>query len=169
MPVVGEFHQKYWNLSDTNAPPVHIGRGGYPIWQASVITPSLFGMVMAWIHHKLDVWRWWKPLFSRVAALSKEQRAVWLLALDSIESPAYGAAQQAVRETATTLGFNRPERWKDLSREVKDSPAKAENNFRHLLAVRKTDTFLRAQGSTLSNPELNLATELAYHGFSRAK
>jgi hypothetical protein len=167
MPLVGEFHQKYWNLSDTNAPPVHIGRGGYPVWQASVITPSLLGMLGAWLDTKLAQWRWWKPVIGRVNRLDSERRAVLLLTLDALEAPAYTAAQTAVRQTAVTLGFNRPSAWTDLSREVKSSPAKAENNYRHLLAVRKTDTTLREQGSTLTNPQLNLTTELAYHGFSR--
>jgi hypothetical protein len=169
MPLVGEFHQKYWNLSDTNLPPVHIGKGGYPVWQASVITPSLLGMIGAWIDSKIALYRWWKPLLRRIAALDREQRAVWLLTLDALEQPAYRAAQTAVRQTATTLGFNRPEAWTELSREVKSSPAKAENNYRHLLAVRKVDTMLREQGSTLTNPELNLTTELAYHGFARVR
>lgn len=169
MPLIGEFHTKYWENSDTNAAPVHIGRGGYPAWQASVITPSLLGMLGAWLDTKLAQWRWWKPVIGRVNALDAEQRGVLLLALESLESPGYRCAQAAVRQTAVTLGFNRPEAWKELSREVKDSPARAENNFRHLLAARKTGLALKAQGSTLTNPELNLTTELAYHGFARVK
>lgn len=167
MPLVGEFHQKYWNISDTNLPPVHIGRGGYPIWQASVITPSLLGMLGAWLDTKLEQFRWWRALYRRVTVLDRERRAVLLLTLDTLEMPAYTSAQVAVRQTAVTLGFNRPSAWTELSREVKDSPTRAENNYRHLLACRKVNLATRAQGSTLTNPELNLVTELAYHGFSR--
>jgi len=168
MPLVGEFHQKYWNISDTNLPPVHLGRGGYPIWQASVITPSLVGIVGAWLDTKLEQFRWWRALYRRIKVLDRERRAVLLIALETLEHPAYTSAQTAVRQTAVTLGFNRPEAWTELSRQVKGSPGRAENHYRHLLACRKVDTAVRAQGSTLTNPELNLVTELAYHGFSRA-
>lgn len=169
MPLVGEFHQKYWNLSDTNLPPVHFGRGGYPIWQASVITPSLLGMLGAWLDTKLEQFRWWRAIYRRISVLDRERRAVVLLTLEALEHPAYTSAQVAVRQTATTLGFNRPEAWTELSRQMKGAPNRSENVYRHLLACRKVDTALRAQGSTLTNPELNLTTELAYHGFARAK
>lgn len=166
MPTIGIFHTKYWEFSDTNVAPVRITKGGYPAWQASVITPSLLGMIGAWLDTKLEQFRWWKKLFRRVQALDPERTAVLLYSLTMLEQPAYTAAQTAVRQTAVTLGFNRPESWKELSREVKDSPGRAENTFRHLLACRKVNVTMRAQGSTLTNPVLNLVTELAYQGFA---
>jgi hypothetical protein len=77
--------------------------------------------------------------------------------------PAYPFAQEAVRKTATTLGFNRPEAWQGLSRHMKASPGRAENVFRHMNAcqiVRNTAP------STLTNPDCNLLVELAYHDFA---
>ena len=46
--------------------------------------------------------------------------------------PAYPIALQAVAETATTIGFNRPEAWQGLSRQMKSSPGRAENTYRHM-------------------------------------
>lgn len=80
-----------------------------------------------------------------------------------LHHPAYPFAQDAVRKTATTLGFNRPEAWQGLSRHMKSSPGRAENVFRHLEACRLTR---ETCGSTLTNPECNLLVELAYHDFA---
>lgn len=226
MPTVGYFHTTYWAISDTTAPPVHLGRGGYPIWQSAVITPSLpFGPLGSWIDAMLAKVRWWialvrgiralhpnkradvrafvdrlrygtppstpgvitkivdrvieKPveviretvvevpmvsaLEQRVQALNAERRAVLQRVLTAVESEAYPKAREAVRQTAQTLGFNRPEAWKDLSRHMKASQGATENTYRHLKAC----SLLRAQmSSTLSNPDLNLTVELAYHGFA---
>lgn len=167
MPTVGLYHTKYWEFSDTTVAPVHIGRGGYPIWQASVIAPSLLGMIGAWLDTRLAQWRWWRAIYRRVTALDHERRQVLLHTLDALEWPAYTAAQTAVRQTAVTLGFNRPDAWTELSREMKHTAANAENTYRHLLACRKVKTTMQAQGSTLTNPQLHLVTELAYDGFSR--
>lgn len=163
MPLVGEFHTQYWEFSDTTAAPVHIGRGGYPVWQASVIVPSLLGMLGAWWDTQWERARWFVRFMRRVHRLDVERRAVLLLTLDRLESPAYAVAQRAVRETARTLGFNRPEAWKNLSRALKDSPGRAENTFRHLEACRR---LREASGSTLSNPVQHFTTELAYQGFA---
>ena len=74
--------------------------------------------------------------------------------------PAYPIALHAVAETATTLGFNRPEAWQGLSRQMKASPGRAENTYRHM----RVCELVRAQSpSTLSNPDCNLLVELAYH------
>lgn len=101
---------------------------------------------------------------ARILALDPERRAVLDRSLDALESPAYAVAQQAVRTTATTLGFNRPEAWKDYNREIKSDPGRMENVYRHLRACH----LLRdAAGSTLTNPDQNLLVELAYHGFAQ--
>lgn len=77
--------------------------------------------------------------------------------------PAYPAAQAAVRKTARTLGFNRPEAWQSLSRQMKASPGYAENIYRHMQACQWTKA---AAASTVSNPDCNLLVELAYQEFA---
>lgn len=228
MPVVGEFHQQYWAVSDTFVPPPIIsGGGGYPLWQASVIATSLpFGPFGAWwdVMRARIAW-WWtlvlgvrslsfnkrasvkalvdrlvsnapppkpdvitqtveriieKPvevvrverviqtappsaLEQRIQALDPERQAVLQRSLTLLESPHYVTAQKAVRETATTLGFDRPEAWKDLARHMKADLGRTQNVYRHLKAM----SVLRAQShSTFTNPEANFLTELAYQGFA---
>lgn len=157
-------HALYWNFSDSNAAPVITpGEGGYPLWQSSVIAPSLLGMLGAWLDTRLAQIRWLWRLLRRVRALDVERRGVLLAALAMLEDPAYGTARVCVRETATTLGFNRPEAWKEWSREIKADPGRAENAFRHLRSMSRLRT---VHTSTLSNAQQNLVTELAYHGFA---
>jgi hypothetical protein len=225
VPVVGEFHEKFWSNQSTAAPPVLAAApGGYPHWQASVILPSLpLGPFGAWIDAFWLKVAWWVRLFrtlrslsfnqrsdvkalaerlqsgapppkpgivvqeveriierpvevvrervivetsvveTRIRALDAERRAVLERSLTLLESTSFEHARQAVRQTATTLGFSRPEAWKDLSREVKASPGRTENMYRHLKAMH---LFRDRDGSTHTNPEQNLLTELAYSGFS---
>jgi len=162
MPTIGAFHTKYWEFSDTNAAPIHVGVTGYPLWQASVVVPSLFGIIGAWIDARVALVKWHWRLARRVHQLAPESKGVLLRALTALEDPRYPAARAAVRATATTLGFNRPEAWKPLSQHMKAEPGRAENVFRHLNACR---LLRETAGSTLTNPEQNLLTELAYHGF----
>jgi hypothetical protein len=81
-----------------------------------------------------------------------------------LQHPAYPAALEAVQQTATTLGFNRPEAWQGLSRVMKASPGRAENIFRHMRACELTREL---SPSTLTNPDCNLLVELAYHDWAR--
>lgn len=110
----------------------------------------------------------WRPLVHRslgaMARFDDEQRTAFLCAVDALDHAAYPAARQAVRRTAVILEFNRPEAWVTLSRQIRMSQPAAENMFRHMQAchfVRETPI-----PSTLSNPELNLMTELAYQGMA---
>lgn len=166
MPVVGEFHTKYWENSDTAVTPVGVAPlvRQYPAWQRNVVIGSLFGGLAPFFEHAWDRLRWWFKAQPRVAQLDPEARLVLLKTLDALEHPAYPLARAAVRKTATTLGFNRPEAWKDLSRELKASAGHAENAFRHLEACRLTRANLI--NSTVTNPECNLIVELAYVGFA---
>lgn len=163
MPLIGEFHGFYWDISDTNVRPVVISRGGYPGWQASVVAPSLFGGLHAWgadlVAKARYVWRLWR----RVRTLPTDRATVLEQTLTLLESPTFPIAKQAVRETALTLGFNRPEAWKPYSHALKAEPGRAENVFRHIRACELTRT--RA-GSTMTNPTANLLTELAYHAYA---
>lgn len=164
MPTIGIHHTKYWEVSDTSGPIVHVtGGGGYPAWQASNITGSLFGVVGAWIDEHWALLKWHWRLARRVHRLSVESRAVLLRTLDLMESPIYPVAQGAVRQTATTLGFAHSEAWKGLNREMKESPGRAENVFRHLYACR---LLRETAGSTMTNPQQNFAVEVAYVGFT---
>lgn len=162
MPLQGWAHSFYWEFSDTVVAPVVLVRPGYPTWQASVIAPSLFGIVGAWIDTWMERLRWWKAFAPRVHRLPVEQRDVLLRVLTSLESPGYVAARTSVRATATILGFNKPDAWTMLKNQLKDTQGEAENMYRHLEAVRR----LRASGSTYTNPTAHLLTELAYHGFT---
>lgn len=163
MPLIGEHHTRFWAFSDTNAALVHVSGGGYPGWQAGVITPSLLGLIGAWIDTHLERLQWLWRVGSRLHRLPGESKAVVLIALDALESPHYPHAQAAVRQTATTLGFNRPEAWKDYARELKSDQGRMENVYRHLKACH---LLREAASSTLTNPQQNLLAELAYHGFT---
>jgi len=164
MPTIGLFHTNYWEFSDTNFPhPSTTVGGGYPAWQAGVITPSLFGIIGAWIdtHWSLLKWHW--RLATRVHRLSKESRALTMRVLDAIESPSYPKAQAAVRKTATTLGFMKEPNRSEVIKYMKETEGRIENVYRHLHACR---TLQETAGSTLTNYDQNLLTELAYHGFT---
>lgn len=164
MPVIGEFHTTYWENSDTNVAPVRLTRGGYPVWQSGVVIGTAFGGLALFWDRASDWWRWCWRLVSRSYRFNPEQRAVVLKTLAALEHPAYEVARGAVRKTARTVGFNRPEAWKDLSRELKASAGGAENAFRHLEACRLVRANLL--NSTVTNPECHLITELAYQGFA---
>jgi hypothetical protein len=102
----------------------------------------------------------------RVRRLSSEEHAVLLHTMDLLESPQFALAQQAVRTTATTPKFNRPESWGQYSKAIKTDPGRAENVFRHIRAHELTRQAARELGSTLSNPQAHLLVELAYHEFA---
>lgn len=165
MPTVGPFHHHFgWDFSDTNAAPVHTSIGGiYPQWQASVIMPSLLGIIGAWIDARWELLKWHWRVAKRLHRLSTESRTVIVKVLDTLESPFYPKAQQAVRKTAHTLGFNDPSQWKELSRTMRASLGHSENTYRHMLACK---LLRETAGSTLTNWDQNLMTELAYHGYT---
>lgn len=154
-------HTNYFATSDTIAPtPLGPTHGGYPLWQASnSAVGSLFGGLQPYWERLVAWLRSWRRQTVQPTSGSPLERAEALL-----QHPAYPFALEAVKKTATTLGFNRPEAWQGLSRQMKSSPGRAENVFRHLNAcqlVRETAP------STLSNPDCNLLVELAYHEFAR--
>ena len=168
MPLVGEFHAQYWALSDTlitGARP----RGGYLVWQAAPTTVVIgvgFGGLTPWVERAWAWVTWWIGATWRVRRLDVEQRAVLTRVIGNLTRPQYRIAQCAVRGTATTLGFNRPEAWLLLGRALKASPGAAENTYRHLESCEQVSQMAREMGSTLTNPDLHLLVELAYHGFA---
>ncbi len=167
MPTVGTFYTHFFGFSSTTATPVTGFVAGYPSWQASVIAPSLFGMIGAWIDTKVAQFHWWQALYRRFQALGPEKQAVLYAVMDLMERPTYAVAGQAVRKTATTLGFNEPGAWIHLSRAIKASPGRAENQYRHLNACTiLTDAAKQNVCSTMTNPDLHLTVELAYRDFA---
>lgn len=74
MPLIGQYHTFYWESSDTTPAPKIVSRGGYPGFQAAVITPSLLGIFGAWIDTKMAQLKWWWRLHRGVAAIPPSQR-----------------------------------------------------------------------------------------------
>jgi len=218
-------HGLYFNNSSTQvAPVIQASGGGYPLWQAGVITPSLLGglqtlweRVVWWCQTLRSLWklpRWkrgsldlalktWLGPLEAVGAISSHPiakpgvvqvrhtivapratvevvRPFWVRwakvrrkakpevkvpemlgrTASLLAHPAYPKAKEAVEKTAQTLGFNRPEAWQQLSRQMKADPGTAENVYRHLQACQWTK---QEAPSTLTNPDCNLLVELAYH------
>jgi hypothetical protein len=159
------FQRNYWLNSDTVVAPVRVSQGGYPGWQVTVIA-SLFGAIGDQIRAALQKWRWVWSLVRRIRGLDRDRQLVILRTLDLVEHQNYPLAQSAVKQTATTLGFNRPEAWKPLSHALKRDAGRAENTFRHLNTVELLQIASRAAGSTLTNPELHFLSELAYQSYA---
>lgn len=165
MPSFLLFHEQYWDVLSTHnvfIPPPP-SKAGYPTWQATVIAPSLFGMIGAWLDTKLAQFRWWKAFYHRITALSKAKRSLLLHTLTTIESPHYAHAFTAVQQTSQILGFNKPDAWIHLKRELKDQLGESENVMRHLEAVKRMKL---VSGSTFTNPQAHFLVELAYQGRS---
>lgn len=183
MPTVGPFHGFYWNFSDTNVAPVApTGRGGYPGWQASVTATAVvfwppLSAIQPWIDRLRWAWQTWRFVWrhaqdervwldtwlTRLAACDPEQRAVLERVILAMSDARWPVARQAVRTTATTLGFADPQAWIPYGRELKSDPGRAENVYRHQKAMRHLRD---AYSSTLTNPQQNLVIELAYQGLS---
>lgn len=180
MPTLLGFHAQYWENNrhrGTVTPAASTRRGAYPLWQSSVIHMVAFGPMLSAFWAKLQwIWQAFKLLWyvdradqgqvldwiERWPRYSPQERHVFLRLVQLMGDPAWIDARQAVRATATTLGFNEPAFWKGLSRALKDNPGSAQNTFRHLYAVQ----ILRTSGRVLSNPDLHLLTEAAYHAFT---
>jgi hypothetical protein len=192
MPVAGEFHDKFWRAK-ANAPPVVAAAaiGGYPLWQASVLTVAIFGPPLDRLRHWADQsrrwlqrtgrriqWSWWiarrvwtwrvwaeqiapTPWSTRLDALDLEQLAVLERVIRVMQSHDWSVARQRVRICASTLGFHDPQAWIQYSRLIKTNPGQAQNVFRHLKVVYE----LTQADPTLTNPDAHLLAELGYQGF----
>lgn len=154
-------HRNYFNNSSTVVPPTLADSGGgYPRWQASVIAVGTFPGQLQVLWERVIAWwhRLWRARPAPVATPAAPGVMAHVAALRA--HPAYPIALTAVAETATTLGFNRPEAWQGLSRQMKASPGRAENTYRHLRAC---ELVRNQTPSTLTNPDCHLLVELAYH------
>lgn len=127
-----------------------------PSWRA------LRERVAHWIaERRLDAQAW--RICRRIRTQADGDDALLVLER-ALASHAYPLAAFAVRKTATTLGFNRPEAWKELGRAMKSDPGMAENQYRHMEAVRLVRVNALAQ--PIGNPEANLVVEIAYQVFA---
>ena len=217
MPLVGEFHTKYWERTSSGVhgtPAAPSRLGGYPLWQSASIAPSGLGMISAWWDTTKVQLRWWWRVVQLIRRLPGSGKAVLVRVLDALlaspepylsftvgadlshdaqsralaskdyaadaeavldavaralQHPAYGAAHRAVRQTATTIGFNSPQAWVKLSHTIRDHSAWAENTWRHLNACHLTQDAIAAQGSTLCNGDRHLLVQLAYAGFAKRR
>lgn len=198
MPTVGLFHTFYWENTSTVVTPVITARpGGYPTWQSAPHATTICSTIVGWPGAvPVLIAKWWAvtlwaisfavlavwtsrrlPTHHRarlhaavkdLAAFDPERLAVLERTIAVLNHPLYGTASASVRQTATTLGFNRPEAWVKLSHTLKDHQGWAENSWRHLHACHLTDEAARAQGSTLSNRDRHFAVALAYEGMAAA-
>ena len=191
MPTIGTFHTFYWEYSDTVVTPVAVVQGGYPLWQSGptgiTVGASLWGWPvtvpalvrrawasgiwwLAWCGWGLRLARRpqrarWRSACEALIACEPEQLAVVERALYLVQQPVYARAAEGVRQTATTLGFNRPQAWVQLSHQLKARGDWAENTWRHLHACALTDQAMRAAHSTVTNRDRHFAVALAYEGF----
>ena len=185
MPVQGWGHSHYWaGTTEVILPSTEAG-AAYPMWQASVITPSLFGglqagweagseQVKSWAYWLARLWRLppdtrlhLGALADRLEALGPEKRIAIEQAIEAIEQDGYEAAVKAVGDVAVTPGMRERHVWVNISRKIHEWPGWSENMYRHLDAADRAKRSIREAGSTISNPDLNLMVELAYHALTR--
>lgn len=184
MPVVGEFHGKFWRArANTPAPVGASSPWMYPPTQAGVITLSLVvcGVPLEALRPIWAQLRWYWRLAKRLwhwrAQQNQEKLETWIARLEelepeqlvvvervvaSVQGPYWADARTKVRACATTPKFHRPEQWVEYGRALKANAGQAQNVFRHIKVVHE----LRAQHPEMTNPEAHLITELAYHGFA---
>lgn len=168
MPVIGEFHDKYWRArAGAPAPPTYTGDASqYPAWQTSVTMHcSLVGglieaVTVLWARLQ---WLWRVARRLRLNSLTSEQLAVLDQAIALMQGPPWATAQGLVQQVATSPGFHRPEQWVEYSRAIKANPGQAQNVFRHVKVVHA----LTASHPELTNPEVHLLAEMGYHAFAR--
>lgn len=108
-------------------------------------------------------------LARQIRLLPEARQKVVRRAVELLEDPRFELAQAAVKETAHAPGFHRSESWRSLTHLLKQDTGRAENMYRHVNALEMARTRVREQGSTISNPALNLLVELAYHEYTVTK
>ena len=181
MPVVGEFHRKFWRARANPILPAGTKTGWmYPGVQSAVVMGLIWGVPLQLLrpirrqlrwYWALARWLWWfrnpaqqgqlETWIGRIEALTSEQDAVIERVVGTLQGPFWGDARQRVRACATSPAFHRPEAWVEYSRALKANGGQAQNVFRHIRVVHE----LRA-AHDISNPEAHLVTELAYQGLA---
>lgn len=186
MPVVGEFHAKYWKA---RANPI-VAAGTTVNWMYPLVQSvtgassmgSLFGALqpvweqVVWYWTLAQrLWHWRAPTnqlrleiwIARLEALDSEQHAVLERVVTALQHPRWSEAKHAVRVVATSPKFHQPEQWVEYGRALKANRGQAQNVFRHIKAVSALRD-LTDGPATLSNPEAHLLIELAYQGMAAA-
>lgn len=163
MPVVGEFHRKYWRArTNTPIPPGVSNTWSYPAWQrTSIAVGSLFGGLQEWAARLWAELQWCYRVVQQVRALDQEQRVVLGRVIATLNHPRWPETQMWVRECATTPKFHRPENWVEYGRALKADAGQAQNVFRHVKIVHA----LRKHRD-MTNPDAHLLAELAYQGMA---
>ena len=83
-PTFLSFHTHYWEFSDTSVTPIAVSVGGYPVWQASVITPSLLGILGAWIDTRWVQVKWYGSRLRQLMRLSPRGKQAIVAVLDAL-------------------------------------------------------------------------------------
>ena len=98
MPVIGEFHRKYWRFGGAPPPPPSTGAAWmYPGWQSTVTMMMVaFGPPWSLFRPLWDALRWWVVLLRRVARLDQAHRGALLEALARLEADPTLTAQRTV-------------------------------------------------------------------------
>lgn len=192
MPVQSVGHRLFWRARANPLPPPAGPQGGYPAWQSSVVAGSLFGGLQTW-WMRLSWWiawgrRLWRLTAGQRVALERAYDVLLVpgpegagargpvayvvvpVASDvlarvqgALRSPAWPAAQEAVRVVAQSPSFHRPEMWTQYGRLVKANAGRAQNIFRR---VKAEEELTARVAEPLTNPEKALLVELAYQDFA---
>lgn len=158
MPVLSFGHSKFWRARANPVTPPAPTLSGYPLWQASVISGSVFGMLQVlW-----DILRDAIRIAWDTRYLTPDQRRAVYEVLRIVRLQAWPVAQRAVYDTARLEGFHEPRAWAEVGASLRDRPHWAENTWRHMAAMK----LLEDRGCLLPNPERNLLIELAYHEYA---
>jgi len=169
MPVQSWGHVQYWEVSSTVVTPV-VAAGGYPTWQAAPLSQVLgFGLggMLPWVERMGTRLRWAWRVCRIILGWDEPRRQALTHAIEVLNDARYPHAVLAVKMTAVTPEFSGPAAWKAFGRALHDRPTWAENQWRHLKACDHADQMMRADGSTISNPDRALMVELAYHSFAQ--
>lgn len=163
MPVVGEFHRKYWRArNNAITPPGVSNTWSYPAWQrTSIAVGSLFGGLQDWGAWLIAEVRWCWTVLQQLRALDQAQRVVLGRVIATVRHPYWTETQMWVAECATSPKFHRPEAWVEYGRALKADMGQAQNVFRHIKVVHALK-----KHPDLSNPDAHLLAELGYQAFA---
>src|SRR6185295_2310066 len=155
MPVIGSFHTYYWEVSSTVVTTV-TQTGGYPTWQAAPLSQVLgvgFGGMTPFVERCGTNLRWLCRMLRIVLRWDPARRQALTKAIQALDDPRYPHALRGVKMTAIAPDFSGPAAWKVFGRAIHDRANWAENQWRHLKACDHADQMMRAEGSTISNPD----------------
>lgn len=162
MPVVGEFHGKFWRArANPIQAPGPATAWQYPRVQAAIILGSLFGVLH--VVYERAVWCW--TFLRLIWSFDADQRAVLERVIGAVTHPKWEQAKAAVASCATSPKFHQPEQWVEYGRALKANVGQAQNVFRHVKVVHALRG-LQDGAAPISNPEAHLLAELAYQAFA---